>query len=57
MLINRIILRINGCDILRPLGIQFKPFANSVHDTKYHKRCTTNTTVTVTTTNPSVKDP
>ena len=27
-------------DASRPLGIQFRPFANNVHDTKYHKQCT-----------------
>ena len=27
-------LAISRCDALRPLGIQFRPFTNSVHDTK-----------------------
>ena len=39
MLANGIKLAISGHDTLRPLGIYFRPFANSVHDTKYHKRC------------------
>ena len=30
-------LVINGHDTMRPLGIQFKSFANSVCDTKYLK--------------------
>jgi hypothetical protein len=37
MLTNGIILTINISYILRHLGIEFKPFANSVRDTKYHK--------------------
>ena len=37
---NDIILAISRCDTLKPLGILFRPFANSVHDTKYHKRWT-----------------
>ena len=36
---NGIIIAINGHAILRPLGIEFRPFENSAHDTKYHKRC------------------
>ena len=40
MLTNGIMLTSNGSDTLRPLGIQLRPFANSVHDTKYHiKQC------------------
>ena len=39
MLTNNIILAISGCDTLRPLGIWFKPFANSVREPKYHKQC------------------
>ena len=39
MLMNGIILIISKHDTLKPLGIQFRPFANSVRDTKYHKRC------------------
>ena len=31
---------IKGYDTLRPLGIQFRPFATSVRGTKYHKQCT-----------------
>ena len=30
---------ISGRDTLRLLGIWFRPFANNVCDTKYHKRC------------------
>ena len=37
MLRNGIMLTINARDTLKPLGIQFRPFANSVHDTKYQK--------------------
>ena len=43
MLMNGIILTINGCDTLKPLGIRFSPFANSVHGIKYHKQCKANT--------------
>ena len=39
MLTNSIISTNHGHDILRPLGIWFQPFTNSIHDTKYHKRC------------------
>jgi hypothetical protein len=39
MLTNGIILAINDRDTLRPLGLKFKPFANRLHDTKYHKQC------------------
>jgi hypothetical protein len=39
MLTNSIILAISRRDTLRPLGITFWPFANSVRDTKHHKRC------------------
>ena len=38
MLTNSIILVISGRGTFRPLGIDFRPFANSVCDTKYHKR-------------------
>ena len=38
MLTNGMILAISGIDILQPLGIYFRPFANSAHDTKYHNR-------------------
>ena len=38
MLTNSIILAICRRDTLRPLGIQFRPFANSVRDTKDHRR-------------------
>ena len=40
MLMNGILVAISRRDTLRPLGIQFRPLANSVCDTKYHKRCT-----------------
>ena len=40
VLTNSIIFIISRCDILSPLGIYFRPFTSSVHDTKYHKRCT-----------------
>ena len=36
MLMNSIILAISGCDAWRPLGIEYKPFRNSLHDSKYH---------------------
>jgi hypothetical protein len=36
---NGIITTINGHAILRPLGIEFRPFENSAHDTKYHTWC------------------
>ena len=36
VLTNGIVLAISGCDTLRPLGIYFRPFANSVRDTIYH---------------------
>ena len=39
MVMNGNILAISGRDTLRPLGIWFRPFANSVCDTTYHKRC------------------
>ena len=39
MFTNEIILAISRRDTLRPLDIQFRPSANSVCDTKYHKRC------------------
>ena len=39
MLTNEIILAFNGRDTLRPLSLYFKPFANSLHDTNYHKQC------------------
>ena len=39
MVMNGIILAISGRDTLRPLGILFRPWANSVRDTKYNKRC------------------
>ena len=39
MLMNDIIFTISKHDTLRPLGIQFRPFADSVHDIKYLKRC------------------
>ena len=35
MLICNIKLAINRCDILKPLSIWIKPFANNVRDTKY----------------------
>jgi hypothetical protein len=38
MLRNIIVLAISGHDTLRPLGIYFRLFANSVYDTKYHKQ-------------------
>jgi hypothetical protein len=39
MLISNIILIINGRGTLKPLGIQFRSFANGVRDMKYHKWC------------------
>ena len=36
MLINGIILAISTCDTLRPPDTLFKPYTNSVRDTKYH---------------------
>ena len=33
-------LTISGSDTLRPLGILFRLFTNSVHDIEYHKWCT-----------------
>lgn len=36
---SMIILAIGGCDTLRPLCIQIRPFTNKVLDTKYHKWC------------------
>ena len=39
MLTNSIVLAIGGRDTLRPLGIYFKSFANSVRDSKYQKQC------------------
>ena len=36
-MMNNSILAISGRDMLRSLGIQFRPFTNSVRDTKYHK--------------------
>ena len=32
-------MEIRSCDTLRPLDIKIQPFANSVHDTKYHGWC------------------
>ena len=37
-----IMLAISGRDILRPLGIWFRPFTDNVRDTKYHKWCSRN---------------
>ena len=37
---SSIMLIIHRHDTLKPLDIQFKLFANKVHETKYHKRCT-----------------
>jgi hypothetical protein len=39
MLTNNIILGISGHDTLKSLGIHFRPFANSICDTKYHNQC------------------
>ena len=39
MLKNEIISTISRRDALKPLDISFKPFANNVCDSKYHKRC------------------
>ena len=39
-LTNAIILAISGDDTLGTLGIQFRPFAISVRDTKNHIQCT-----------------
>ena len=39
MLTNGTILALSMRDTLRSLGMWFRPFANSVHDTKYHKQC------------------
>jgi hypothetical protein len=39
MLRNNFTLASSGRDTLTPLGIQFRPFANSVHDIKDHERC------------------
>ena len=41
MLANNIILAINIHDTLRPPGIHLRPFANTTHDNKYHKWCST----------------
>ena len=37
LLKNSIILTNSGCDTLRAPCVYFRPFANSVRDTKYHK--------------------
>ena len=37
MLAKNVILAISKHDTLKPLGIQFRPFANNVRDTKDHK--------------------
>jgi hypothetical protein len=29
-------MAINGCDTLRPQDMYFRPFTNSVRDTKFH---------------------
>ena len=39
MLTNSIMLIISGHDTLRPLDMWFRLFTNSIHDTKYYKRC------------------
>ena len=39
MLTHSIIMTINERDTSRPLSILFRPFTNSVRDTKYHKWC------------------
>ena len=39
---NEIILTTSKCDTLKPLSIQFRLFANSVCDNKYHKWCGVN---------------
>jgi hypothetical protein len=39
MLTAEIILAISKHDTLNPLSIKFRPFVNSVCDTKYHKWC------------------
>ena len=36
MLTSIIVLTISRRDTWRPLGIELKPFANSVRDTKHH---------------------
>ena len=36
LLTDNIVLTIERCDTLRPLGIQYRPFAYSVHDTKFY---------------------
>lgn len=38
MLANKAIVAIRGYGTSQPLGIYFRPFANSARDTKYHKR-------------------
>ena len=38
-LTNNIILAMREPNTLRPLGISFRPFANSLRYTKYHKQC------------------
>ena len=35
-----VMFAISQCDTTMLLGISFKPYANSIHDTKYHKWCT-----------------
>jgi hypothetical protein len=45
MLIISIILAINRHDTLRPLNIYFRLLTNNVHDTKYHKWCSTITSL------------
>jgi hypothetical protein len=39
MLVNNIILTISIYDIVKPLGMRCRPYANSVRDVKYHKLC------------------
>jgi hypothetical protein len=38
ILTNSITLTVDGCDTTKPLGIFFRPIANSACDTNYHKR-------------------
>ena len=38
-LTSSFILAVSGHDILRPLGIWFRPFIDSVRDTKYRRHC------------------
>ena len=55
MLTNGIILAISGCDTLRPLGIEIRPFTHSVCDTKDHFTWDPKSRVSLMSTSPNME--